>query len=535
MSGSTGSTAHVGPLADELAQAAGAPAEDSAASAGRKLVRHASHYSLSSLLSVVAGLVTFPLLTRTLSVHDYGVLSLVSATLGIAIAVGKLGLQHALVRYHSEIAAGKSPHTLAELHSTTLVGMLADAAAVALALLIGAQLAPAAWLVSLGPRALLSIVALLLVVGVVDSGLSNLLIADQRSEALLRYQFIKKYLGLGGTLVALLLIAPTLASLLWARLVTEALALLSPLRALYGRRRELRPHRAAFSGALYRKLLAFGLPMAIGYELAGVVLNVGDRYVIDGTIGAEALGRYSAAYGLCQYVQSVFISSIGLAIMPIYMRMWDEEGAARTAAFIGRSLRNYILLAAPVIAGLASVGPELLPSLASEKYAGQGNVIPWVSAGMVVDGVGSFVGAGLFVRRKAATLSVLVFSSAVANIAMNLVLVPRLGTLGAALSTLAAYSLLCLSFWWYGRPLLAVEFPWATTLRALLAAVVMFAALGYLLPGQRLLTVAVRAAVGAPIYVGLIAALDEDARALLRTIGRSAGAKWEKRVGRKAP
>ena len=76
-----------------------------------RLFRHISVYSAGNLLVTAAGFITFPILTRVFDVADYGVLNLVSATLLLLVAVGKLGMQHAVVRLYSEIRAGKHAAT----------------------------------------------------------------------------------------------------------------------------------------------------------------------------------------------------------------------------------------------------------------------------------------------------------------------------------------------------------------------------------------------------------------------------------------
>jgi O-antigen/teichoic acid export membrane protein len=479
-----------------------------------------SHYSIASLLTLIGGLVTFPVLTRLFSVADYGLMSLMSATLAISVAIGKTGVQHSIVRYFSEISAGKGRFTLPQLYSTAVLGMAASALVVMMALLIGGRVAPDAWMEDQRLRGLLAIVSILVVIEVLDSSITNFLRADQRSMLLMKYQIAKKYLSLGCLLFAVLVIAPTLTMFYWASVFAETCAFALLVWLLFAARRDVWPRPQQFSLSLYRQLLAFGIPMVVGYEISGLILNVGDRYIVRAMIGEKELGLYSAAYNLCQYVQSVFTSSVNQAIMPLYMRMWDEEGREKTSAFVSRALRDFILLSAPVIAGVASVGPELLPSLASEKYAGAGHVLPWVISGMIVDGVASFVGAGLFVHRKTRTIMAAVSVSAIANIGMNLVLVPRFGIGGAAAATLASYSITCLVFGWAGKSLLPVRLPWGTILRASLAALVMFAVLHYLYPGRRFLAVGVRVLVGAPLYVCTVSLIDRDARALARLVGR---------------
>jgi O-antigen/teichoic acid export membrane protein len=202
------------------------------------------------------------------------------------------------------------------------------------------------------------------------------------------------------------------------------------------------------------------------------------------------------------------------------MKMYDEEGAEKTSAFASGSLSNYILLAAPVVAGVASVGPELLPALASERYASAGGVFPWVIAGMVVDGAATIVSAGLFIHRKTTLIMLAVASSAVINVGANLLLVPRYGIVGAAAATLIGYVVVYLAFAAGARRYLPVRFPWATLLRAGGSALVMYFVLSHILPGRRFLTVGVRGVVGLLLYGVLIAAIDSDGRDYIKRLLR---------------
>jgi O-antigen/teichoic acid export membrane protein len=110
----------------------------------------------------------------------------------------------------------------------------------------------------------------------------------------------------------------------------------------------------------------------------------------------------------------------------------------------------------------------------------------------------------------------IILSCAVLNIALNLLLVPRVGIKGAAVATLVSYlasaSALCFAA---GR-LLPVALPSGTMVRAGLVSLVMYFAVRGLYPGRRLLTVGVRMAVGAPLYVLPMVLIDADGRALVR-------------------
>ncbi len=480
----------------------------------KRLLVQASHYSAASLLATVSGLISFPLLTRIFSVADYGVMNLVSVTLAVTVALGKVGLQHSIIRYQTEIRSGKGKFTAAQVHATALIGMSVTGLGATLILVAGARCVPASWLGDSRLRQLFTIAGLVVLIQVVESALLNFLRADQETSLFMKYQVAKKYLGLALILFAVFVVSKTLTAFYSALLVSEALAV-AWLALLFIRRDDSPPFSPRdFSRPLYLELLGFGIPMMIGYEMSGIVLATGDRYVIHGTIGATQLGLYSAAYNLCQYVQSIFIASVGQAVMPLYLQMWDQKGVEETTAFIGRSLRTYILFGAPVIAGLAVVGPELLRSLAGNRYASAAVILPWVIAGMVVDGANSMLAAGLFIHRKTRHIMVVVLTSAALNLLLNLILVPRIGIMGAAIATLVSYVLASFALALAGRRLLPIKIPWATILRAGLASFAMYALLTRLVPGRHALTVGVRCLVGAPVYLLLVAAIDLDARAL---------------------
>jgi O-antigen/teichoic acid export membrane protein len=485
----------------------------------KRLLVQASHYSLASLFTMIAGLVSFPLLTRVFSVEDYGLMSLVAATVSISVALGKVGVQHSIVRYFSEISAGKSRYTVGQLTSTTVFGMLGTALVVASSVALFAQVAPLAWLGPERLRILVTIGAALVVVQVVESALVNLLRAEQRTKALMGYQVAKKYLTLGGIAFAVLVVARSLFAFYAATVLAEGLMLLVLGRALFGGDERPRPRIADVSRPLYRELLAFGLPMMIGYELSGIVLSVGDRYVIEGILGPEPLGLYGAAYNLCQYVQGVAIVSVGQAIMPMYMQMWDRNGPEETSAFIARALRNYVIVAAPIVAGLAAIGADLLPALASEKYSSASGVLPWVVAGMVIDGTTSMLGAGLFIQRKTRTIMTIILGCASLNIALNFVLVPKLGITGSAMATLVSYVAAAFAMAIASRRLLPVAIPWATIVRAGIVSTLMFFVITRLHPGGRVANIAVRVAVAIPLYAVAMMLVDGDARAFIRTRG----------------
>lgn len=483
----------------------------------KKLVVHTSHYTLGSLLVTAAGFISFPFLTRIFSVADYGVMNLISATLMILLGIGKLGVQHSIIRYQSEIQTGRRAFDLATFHATALWGMAGTGLIATLAWLLVSQAIPASWLKDERLPGLFALTSVLIFVQVIDSCLTNVLRAEQRSGLLVGYQVCKKYLGLGLIVAVLLTLARDLRVFYSATITTEVVGVAVLALILFGSGKERpRPSPRAFSFPLFKEMLQFGIPMMIGYELSGIVLSVGDRYVIQALIPGEPLGIYSAAYNLCQYIQTILIFSLNQAIMPIYMRLWDQKGEAETRSFIDQALRYYVRLCIPVIAGMAAVGPQLLPFIAGEKYQSGTTIIPWVIAGMMVDGANVIVGAGLFIHRQTKIIMRLVLGAATLNIALNVVLIPRMGIMGAAVATLVSYVVLSLLMAVAGSRRLRLGAPWLCVAKTALFSGLMYLAVMHVQVGGRVTTLLTRVAVGALVYGALLLAFDGEAREACR-------------------
>src|SRR5690606_15908449 len=262
-----------------------------------KLLRQVSDYSLGSLLVTFAGLVSFPILTRVLGVDDYGNMSLVAVTLSFLVAFGKFGLQHSASMFYSETRAGNNLWTLQQYYPTLLGGMLMNGALVTVAWLLLAVLTERLFAGSSDIIDYFILVAPLILVRVLQSVMNSILRARERSGTVAIYAVLWRYVNLGLVVPALLLIEASLRAFFIATLIAETLVLaMMAVSVLKGHPLDIR----RFSTPMFRAMLLFGLPM-LGYELAGVLGSIGDRYVIKLMLGAEELGKYSAAYNLCEY------------------------------------------------------------------------------------------------------------------------------------------------------------------------------------------------------------------------------------------
>jgi O-antigen/teichoic acid export membrane protein len=478
----------------------------------KKFALHVSRYSIGNLLVMISAFVSFPILTRVFTVDEYGTLSLISATLALLVGVAKLGVQHSIVRYYGEVKSSGLGEGLARYRSTALYGMTAVAAVVTVVWAITSQIIPASWWGDRRITGLLLLTSVLIVVRAADSCLTNFLRAEEHSGMFSLYGVAKRYVGLAAILFTLFFVARDLYGFYWATIISETGAVLVLFLIL--RRRGSYPMQSV-SLALYRKMLVFGMPM-IAYELAGVTLMIGDRYVIEFLLGSSALGVYSAGYNLCEYIQVVLLASIGQAIVPMYVRCWEEEGEEETGRLVRRALHYYLMLALPVFAGLWAVGGDLLVFLASAKYSAGASVIPYVAGGMAIDAGVTLVGAGLYIHKRTFVFAGIAAGCAVLNVLLNLGMVPYWGITGAAAATLISYVALAVSVFIASTREMPLSFPWSSALKFGALSAAMYAVVASCPRDGGVPGLVTKIVVGVVVYGGLLVAFEPSARTAIR-------------------
>ncbi|MBL8331289.1 MAG: oligosaccharide flippase family protein [Rubrivivax sp.] len=418
---------------------------------------HASNYAWAEIAATAAGLLSFPILTRLLSVADYGAMNLVAAVLGIAVALGKLGLQHAALRAWPEVQAGRSPYSPQVFRSTVFWGMAASGLVVSLTWLLLAWWIPGSWWAEPHIDGVMMLAAPLIGVRVIDSMLTNQLRAEEASLALAVYGTLRRYLALIVVVAVLWMVQQDLRGFYIATLVIEALVLLGLLWWKF-RGREW-PSMKQVSWPLYGSLALFGLPM-LGSELSTVVLVMSDRFIIQSRLGAEALGIYAASYNMCDYMRNALLGAMVGAAYPRCLHLWETEGREGLQRFLNRFLRLYVLLAMYMVALMAVIGGELMAVLASAKYTAGGQVTGWIMAGLALQSVLTVAAIGIYLAKRTVLALALVLGSGLASIGANLILVPWLGIRGAGVAVCLVFLLLAAVQMSIAHRLAPVVVPW---------------------------------------------------------------------------
>jgi O-antigen/teichoic acid export membrane protein len=227
----------------------------------------------------------------------------------------------------------------------------------------------------------------------------------------------------------------------------------------------------AFSWPIAKRLVRYSYPLILG-GIPMFALHQADRWFVRVYCGMEGVGQYSLAYKLGTIANAVLLESFGLVWFPYVFGLKDPV-AVRSVC---RAVMTYFTAAmACASLVLAVFSPEIVRWMADPKFYESHVAMPLVVAGYLFWAVYQVASTAFYLQQKTGTVSLLVGFAAVANLALNLALVPRLGYLGAAWATLLTFGGLALAAWFLAERALRIGYEVARVLVPIVAAAALYA------------------------------------------------------------
>jgi O-antigen/teichoic acid export membrane protein len=479
----------------------------------RKALGHTLVFAAFRAVGVAISFVSFPILTRQLSVGEYGSLALVNASVTLLAAVAKSGLGMAMLRQFP--ATQSDPDRQRSLLGAAFWGTLGIWIVVAgFYFLIVSRYVQAAARLDVLLASLVTVMA-------ASSAMNDLFSALLRArDQVLRSSLFGTGMTVASVSFGLVCLAFAERKLL-AFCAGSVAAELCILGFAWGR--QLLAGRIATSRRIFpetKVLFAFGFPLVL-FEFSSLAMNQIDRFQIAHFVGLDAVGLYSVGYNIATYAQTLTTWPMWMALYPIYTRLWETDGEQAVSRFLS-SCTHALMAASCAIVMCAAIGSEdAIRILASEKFAPAATVLPIVCAALMINGMTHLLGAGFYLKRNTAALAAIAACGAVAKALLNLWTVPAFGIVGAAISTLLAYSAITVAIAFIGRRMLVVHWSaWRMLWYVGAAAVVAFLALQIRVDNPWWELTA-RGATALPLYLALILATDEPLRQfVLSTVGK---------------
>ncbi len=243
--------------------------------------------------------------------------------------------------------------------------------------------------------------------------------------------------------------------------------------------------RLCFSiqGPLFRRMLRFGLPY-LPASLASIMIQVIDRPIVLAKTNLETLGLYQTGHKLGIFMMLV-VSMFQYAWQPFFLNNAREKNAkeifakvmtlfvvAASLLWVVVSLFIDIAAAFEFAPGRSLIEKSFLPGLV---------VVPVILLAYLFNGIYVNLWAGLYIQEKTKYFPLVTGAGALVNVAANLLLIPRLGIMGAALAILASYVVMSASLFCFTRKIYPIPYEYGKLAKIMAAILVTGLAYYYLL------------------------------------------------------
>jgi len=383
---------------------------------------------VTNLIISMRGLILIPILTKTLGAASYGIWSQIWATISLLAPLCTLGLSYAIIRF---LSTEKDKGTIGKGLSSIFAITAAIAFTVSsLMLILSGPLAVAVF-GGIDAAFYIKISAFLILLVAIDQLLINYFTAFQQmkryssflilqtvGEVILIAYLVLSGFGLSGAIISLLVV----------RLITFTLGFLWIISDVTLRTLDF---------SIVKSYLPYTLPLlptAICYWL----INLGDRYVIGYFMGVDAVGIYSASYGLGGLLV-LFYVPLSSTLFPAMVHCYEGNKIQELKTYLTYSLKFFLMFAIPAFFGLSVLSKSLLVTLTTPEFAEGAVVVSIVALATVLFSCGYINTHVLNLFKETKKVGLISMGSASINLVMNIILVPLIGIIGAAIATLITF------------------------------------------------------------------------------------------------
>lgn len=423
----------------------------------KRLAKHSAIYGLGGIVSRVIALFLLPLYTRYLTPADYGAIETLLALAAVLVTVLRFGISSAFFRFYFDATDDKGRTTI--VRTSFWFTMASATVGLAAGLLLAGPISQA--LFDTDSRTGLVRAAFVGLWAQMNyEQLTSLFRVEERSIHFVLATLTNLLITVAATVVLVVGLDQGALGVVVGNF-TGTLSVYLVL--LLYRRYQL---GLEFDRPLLREMNRFGVPL-VPSALALWATNFSDRLFLVKLADVREVGVYSIG---------VRIASALVLLLTAFRTAWpafaysidDDREARRTYGFV---LTYLIVLASWLALTLGLLSPWLVRLLTTpEFYSASRVVAPLSFAGVAFAGyIVMAIGVGR--ARRTQFNWVVTGAGALVNVALNLILIPPYGMMGAAIAQVAAFTTMFGGMTWNAQSVYRVPYQWRRVVTAAGAAV----------------------------------------------------------------
>lgn len=390
-----------------------------------RLIRGTISTGLGKLSTMVLGLVGVMVVTRHLSAKDLGAFVLITVVVSFLVQVSSFGLGISLPRFitgtKDELQRRRLVNTVLcfRLFTIVVVSLIALPFRAQIAGLFGSPLLPGLTIFVPLLFFLQSSMYLL------QSALQGFFLFERIGIS----DFIAGFFNFLFIWVFVLLLQRGVVGLIYAKVISMFVSLGFMYYSIPVKK------KIEFHPDVLKETLAFGFPLQINDILFFIFSRI-DTVIIGVMLGPAGVAYYEVARKIPEYLGQIY-EAFRCVYFPLISELFMGSERKRAAQLLNNSTRlvSFVTAAGALMAWL--FGKDLFVLLFSEQYLASVPAFIWLMVALVVALVGSTLGMSVVAVGDSDKPAIVNVVHTVVSVVGNLIFIPALGIVGAALASLA--------------------------------------------------------------------------------------------------
>lgn len=211
-----------------------------------------------------------------------------------------------------------------------------------------------------------------------------------------------------------------------------------------------RSFKPAFSFRVLRNMLGFGIPLIL-VNLAAWLINSLPLTMLARLSSLTESGLFTMGQKFGGLIVALVVSPFMLGWSPIAYAQAKKPEATR---FYARVFTYVVCICMFAVLGISVSVEDILQLIATPKYVPAANVVLPVAVGAMLYGLAVFFASMINIAKKTYYSTIIWVVAAGISLALNLLLIPRMGRTGTALAYMLAYAFIAVVGYWAVNKLL---------------------------------------------------------------------------------
>lgn len=424
----------------------------------KELTKDTALYGISTIIGRFLGFILVPFYTNVFAPEEFGIQSYLYAFLAFVNIVYIYGMDAAFMKYATVVEEDKS-----KVFSTGFISVLITTIIFSIILLLSNS-----WIAQQADLSDYSFIFLLVIGILFLDSLSLIPFSDLRLERkaakFATIKIINILINVSLNFILILGFDYGIEAIFISNFVASAFSLLALLPTIYS------SLTWSIDVKYLKKMLFFGITY-LPASVAAMIVQVIDVPLMRELTDEATLGIYRANYKLGIFMM-LFVSMFHYAWQPFFLTNAKEENSKELfskvlSLFLIFSSFIWIILSL-FIDNIASF--EILPgrTFIGEQYLVGLYIVPIILLAYIFHGLYINFLAGIYLEEKTKYLPLITGIGAILNVISNLILIPQIGILGGAISTLLSYVAMSLGIYFVSQKFYKINYEYGIIVKVLM-------------------------------------------------------------------